>query len=82
MEKIKFDSKSKKSQTSLNDLIKEKSDILKQIMMLKLEKSNQINGKKLYEKQILENTRIICTTLNSSGHEKLRNFSKFEYLSI
>jgi len=45
----------------------------KEIMNYKQERIRQSNERFLFEKQILETTQIICTTLNSAGNDRLRN---------
>ena len=72
LKQCKDKTKNEKNLITIN-LTKEKGNKTKEIITLKQEKLRQANEKFLFEKQILENTQIICTTLNSSGNERLRN---------
>jgi senataxin len=56
------------NQEKLESLKKQIVNLDMNIRMLKSERVSNISNKKLYEKELLEKTRILCTTLNSSGN--------------
>ncbi len=61
----------------LEDIDKKISDVKNKIRLIKLMRNQTSDNKKNFELDLLEKTRIICTTLNSSGNNifKMNNIN-------
>jgi hypothetical protein len=65
------------------DLYRQKRELQNLYRSLKLDRMNQNNERRIYEKRLLDNARILCTTLNSSGNDKFISYNlKYDFLVI
>ncbi len=65
--------KEEEKKKDILEMNKEKAKLTKDIVNLRYEKQKHSNERFLFEKQILEETQILCTTLNSAGNDRLHN---------